>query len=175
MSSTLSDFMCATFTGGLGTLRAVLEAAESHATANSLAIAELLESRLAPDMFSFAQQIQAATDTSRRVTDRLSGADASSLPDPEPSIAALTERVDATLARVAAADRAKIDATADRAMTIDLGAGPMPFTGRSYVLGFGVPNFLFHVATAYDILRQQGAPLGKVIYITPFVAACARG
>lgn len=171
---TLSDFVCTSFLGGLGTLRTVLEAAQKHAEAEAIPITELLEARLSPDMFTFTQQIQAATDTTRRITDRLSGLDASSMPDPEASVAALMERIDATIERVKSADTAKIDAMADVELSIDLGAGPMPFTGRSLALGFAVPNVLFHAATAYDIMRHRGVALGKVMYIMPFMAACGR-
>lgn len=174
MSLSLSDLTTTTFIGGLGTLRALLEQAESHATAESIDIAELLEARLAPDMFTLMQQIQAATDTARRVTDRLAGAEASSKPDPEATVAALIARVDETVSHVAAGDAAKIDANTDVEMSIDLGAGPMQFTGRSYALGFALPNFLFHVTTAYDILRARGLSLGKIAYVMPFMAACSR-
>jgi len=39
------------------------------------------------------------------------------------------------------------------------------FTGRSYLLGFSLPNFFFHVTTAYDLLRHLGVPLGKVDFL----------
>jgi hypothetical protein len=172
MTLPLSDVLCTTFTGGLGTLRSVLEAVDKHAAGDAAMVAQILQGRLAPDMFTFAQQVQAATDSARRVTDRLSGGEPSSMPDPESTIAALIERVGHSVERVAAADRAAIDATTDREMTIDLGVGPMKFTGRSYVLGFALPNFLFHVTTAYAILRHQGAPLGKALYVMPFGMAC---
>ncbi|MDH5670693.1 MAG: DUF1993 domain-containing protein [Myxococcales bacterium] len=171
---TLSDVLCTNMLGGLGTLRSVIEAAQKHAEANSIPIEELLEGRLAPDMFTFGQQVQAATDTARRITDRLSGAEASSMPDPGTSASDLLERIDQTLEHIKAADTARIDATADAELKIDLGAGPMQFTGRSLVFGFAVPNVLFHVTTAYDILRHKGVPLGKVMYVTPFVFACNR-
>lgn len=174
MSLTLSDYVCTTFVGGLATLQSLLDAAESHANAKSVAVTGLLEARLADDMFSFTQQVQTATDNARRVTDRLRGAEPSSMPDPQPSIAGLTQRVSETREHVLAADRAAIDATTERTMKVELGPGLMDFTGRSYVLGFGVPNFLFHVTTAYDILRQQGVKLDKATYIKPFMVACSR-
>lgn len=174
MSLPLSDLTRTTFVGGLGTLRAVLVAARKYAKGESIDVSELLDERLAPDMFTFVQQVQAASDTARRVTDRLSGAEPSSWPDPERTVEGLIERIDATIEHVKAADAATIDAAADREMSIDLGEGPMDFTGRSYVLGFALPNFLFHVTTGYDIMRQEGVRLGKRDYIAPFVAACDR-
>ena len=169
MSLSLSDLTRTTFVGGLGA------AAEKHAGDEPVAISELLEARLVADMFTFAQQIHAATDTARRATDRLGGAEPGSLPDPEVSVAGLTQRIEATIEHLMAVDAAAIDAATDRAMKVDLGTGPMDFTGRSYALGFALPNFLFHVATAYDIMRHRGVRLGKVDYIVPFVGACHRG
>jgi len=171
MSLTLSDVVRTTFVGGLGTLNSVLEAAAKHGGGDPEAANALLEARLIDDMFTLAQQVQAATDTARRVTDRLAGRDASRREDPERSIDALRERIAQTIEHVRAGDAAAIDARTDQAMTIDLGGGPMEFTGRSYALGFAIPNFLFHVATAYDILRHRGVQLGKVDYVRPFVGA----
>lgn len=171
MTLSLSDVVRTTFLGGLGELGALLDAAQALAGETSVDVAELLEARLADDMFTFAKQIQSATDTARRVTDRLAGTEASSRPDPEPTLAGLKARIDETIAHVRAADAAAVDASVDRAMKIDLGAGEMDFTGRSYALGFALPNFTFHVVTAYGILRHRGAPLGKVGFITPYMRA----
>ncbi|MGD8863458.1 MAG: DUF1993 domain-containing protein [Myxococcales bacterium] len=177
MSSTctLSDFTSTSFLGGLGTLRALLDAADKHAEGESIPVTDLLGARLRDDMFDFKQQVQAATDSARRITDRLSGAEASSRPDPEPTVAALLARIDETIEHVKSADASKIDENADVELSVDLGAGPMTFTGRSLALGFAVPNVLFHVTTAYDILRHRGVSLGKVMYVMPFMSACARG
>ncbi len=171
MPLSLSDVVRTTFLGGLGELNALLDAAEKHASDNPVEMTGLLDARLADDMFDFVKQIQTATDNARRITDRLVGNEPSSRPDPEPTIAALKARVDETIAHVRAADAAAIDASVDRAMKIDLGAGEMDFTGRSYALGFGLPNFTFHVVTAYGILRHRGLPLGKVGFITPYLRA----
>jgi hypothetical protein len=169
MSVALSDLTKATFLGGLGTLQSVIDAAEKHADGD--AVADLLKARLVDDMFDFVQQVQAATDTARRVTDRLAEREPTGMPDPERTLEALRERIAQTIAHIQAADEAAIDTAVDRVMTIDLGAGPMKFTGRSYFLGFAMPNFLFHVTTAYDILRHRGVELGKVDFIRPFVGA----
>jgi len=164
----LSDIVVPTFVGGLGTLATVLERAAQHAEAEKLEVGSLLDARLYDDMFTFSQQIQAATDTARRVGQRLAGAEPGSKPDPERTFAALRARVSETLELVRGLDRAAIDERQDVSFTVNLGQ-EMTFTGRSYTLTFGVPNFLFHVAMAYALMRHRGVQLGKVDYIAPFM------
>jgi len=168
MSLNLSDIVVPTFVGGLGTLRTVLDRAAQHAEAEKLDVDSLLDARLYDDMFTFSQQIQAATDTARRVGQRLAGAEPSSMPDPERTFAALGERVGETLEQVRGLDKAAIDEREDVSFTVNLGM-ELTFTGRSYALTFGVPNFLFHVSMAYALMRHRGVQLGKVDYIAPFM------
>jgi hypothetical protein len=119
-------------------------------------------------MFTFTEQIQAATDTARRGTDRLADKEATSADDPAATIDGLSERVKATIEHVSACDRPAIDASLDRKFKVNMGV-ELDFTGRTYALGFALPNFLFHVTTAYDILRHKGVELGKREYIAPFL------
>ena len=170
MSLNLSDIVVPTFVGGLGTLQTVLDHAAKYAEAEALEASALLDARLYGDMFSFTQQVQAATDTARRVTERLMNVEPSSQPDPQSSFEALGARVAQTLEQVQRADRAAIDARLDETFTVNLGQ-EMSFTGRSYALTFAVPNFLFHVSMAYGIMRHKGVALGKVDYIAPFMRA----
>ena len=170
MSLNLSDIAVPTFLGGLGTLNTVLDRAAKHAKAEGMDAAALLDARLRDDMFTFAQQIQAATDTARRVTERLAGKEPSSQPDPEDSLESLVARVSETIALVKGTDRTVIDQRQDESFTVNLGQD-MTFTGRSYTLTFAVPNFLFHVTMAYGIMRHVGVELGKVDYIAPFMRA----
>ena len=173
MTIPFSDVVRSTFLGGLGELSTLLAEVEARAADGASDADALLNARLYDDMFTFAQQIQSATDTARRVTDRLAGGEPSSRPDPETTVAALKARIDETIAHVTAADAAALDASVERVMEVNLGQGPMSFTGRAYVLGFAIPNLLFHVTTAYGILRSQGSPLGKARYIVPFMQAVA--
>jgi hypothetical protein len=170
MSIPLSDIVVPAFVGGLATLRTVLDRAAKHADAQKLDASTLLQARLYDDMFTFTQQVQAATDTARRVTERLANREPSSKPDPESSFAALTARVGETVEGILSADRAAIDKRQDDNFTVNIGQD-IPFTGRSYALAFGVPNVLFHVSMAYGIMRHAGVQLGKVDYIAPFMSA----
>lgn len=174
MSLSIHEISAATFTGGLLTLRSLLDKAVAHAAANGVEVSALLGARLRPDMFDFTKQIYAATDVVRRGLDRLADVEVTSVADDETTVDELRARIDATLAGLKERDAAAIDASQDR--KFDVAFGPdltVPFTGRSFLLGYCVPNFLFHVTTAYDILRSQGVELGKVDYLRPFVATAS--
>jgi hypothetical protein len=168
MSIPLSDIVVPAFVGGLATLRTVLDRAAKHADAEKLEVGALLQARLYGDMFTFTQQIQAATDTARRVTERLTGAEPTSKPDPDGSFDALVARVGETTETIQSADRAAIDERQEQSFTVNFGQ-EMTFTGHSYTLTFGVPNFLFHVSMAYAIMRHNGVELGKIDYLAPFI------
>jgi len=170
MSLSLSEVVVPALVGGMGTLQTVLRRASAHAEAGALDPEALLGARLRDDMFDFVQQVQAATDTARRGSARLAGVEPSSLPDPERSFDALLERVQRTIEAVKGVDRGAIDRRQEESFVVDLGQ-EMTFTGRSYALGFAVPNCLFHVSMAYGIMRQQGVALGKIEYIAPFMSA----
>jgi len=168
MTLALSEIVIPTFSGGLGTLHNVLGRAAKHCEAQSLEPGVLLGARLKEDMFDFTEQVQAATDTARRVVERLAGGEPTSRPDPERSFEALLARVRETQGSMRSADRQAIDARQEERFTVNLGQ-EVPFTGRSYTLAFGLPNFLFHVSMAYGLMRQQGVALGKVEYLAPFI------
>jgi hypothetical protein len=172
MSLTLSDLVIPSFVGALSSLRATIDAAERHAAAHDLDPRVLLDARLYPDMFSFTRQVQAASDTARRGIARLAGVEAERVEDNETSFGELAARVEMSLARVRGADRAAIDASAARVFQAPLGPGAQrEFTGRSYITGFALPNLLFHVTTAYGIMRHSGVVLGKRDFLGPFIAA----
>lgn len=169
MSLTLSDIAVPSLLGGLAGLNSFCQKAVAHAEREGITAETLLGARLCADMFSFTQQIQAATDTARRSIDRLAGKEPSSVTDDETSFAALIDRIEATSTHVKTADRAAVDASETRAFSVNLGQVTMEFTGRSYLMTFTLPNFLFHATTAYDILRAQGVALGKRDFLAPFI------
>jgi len=172
MSISLSEVAVPTFTAGLNTLLAIIDKASSHAQDKGLDPHDLLDARLCPDMFSFTRQIQAASDTARRGIDRVVGVEPASVADNESSFDELRTRVKNSLAHVGQVDRAAVDASEDRKFSVPLGKeAKLDCTGRSYLLGFALPNFLFHVTTAYDILRHHGVELGKRDFLTSFVEA----
>ncbi|WP_428267559.1 DUF1993 domain-containing protein [Haliangium sp.] len=170
MILSLYDITVPTLVGGLNSLQGVLDKAVAHVEAKKLDPRALLDARLYPDMFAFQRQVQVVADLARRGVDRLAGVEPASVPDEETTFTELSARLASTLDHVKGADRAAIDASVDREFTVNVGQ-TMTFTGRSYLLGFLLPNFLFHVTTAYDILRHNGVELGKRGFIAPFVMA----
>lgn len=128
--------------------------------------AVLIEARLAPDMFALARQIQIASDAAKGAAARLTGTDAPAMADTETSFAELKERCDKTIAYLESVDSAAYDAGADREIVITFpnGAG-MRFDGVTFLTGFAVPNFYFHAASTYAILRNQGVEIGKADFL----------
>jgi len=151
---------------GLKALSGLLDKAEAYAARKKVEPAVLLNSRLAPDMFSFTQQVQATTDLAKNGTARLSGAEPPRFEDTEKTVAELQARIAKTLAYVKSADAKAIDGAAARNLTFPLGP---QFTGEmqgdAYLNHFLLPNFYFHITAAYAILRHCGAELGKADYL----------
>ncbi|MFN3199946.1 MAG: DUF1993 family protein [Bradymonadia bacterium] len=170
MSVSIYDLTVPFFISGLSTLKGVLQKAESYATEGNIEPGVLLNARLFPDMFPLVRQVWACTDTARRGTQRVAGLEPSSVEDNETSFEELYARIDSTIATLKEIDVALFEEAETRAFTMNLGQ-EMHFTGRSFVLGFAQPNFLFHVATAYNILRHNGVQIGKRDFIAPFMMA----
>jgi uncharacterized protein len=158
----MSSAAIPTFEITLGALSKLLDKAEAHATAKKFDVANLLTSRLAPDMFDLTEQIQIACDFARRGAARLSGVEPASVEDNETTIAQLKERIAGTLKFVSSVDRKAIDASADRVITMPLGPGKKgEMSGADYLNHFVLPNLYFHATTAYAILRHAGVELSK--------------
>lgn len=147
---------------GLGNLSAVLEKGATHPDA-----AALVEARLAPDMFTLAGQVQRASDTAKGCAARLAGIDNPSFADTETTFAQLQERIAKTVAFLQGVKPEQIDGSEDKPIALKAGPTTLNFTGTSYLLGFVLPNFYFHVTTAYDILRHKGVGVGKLDYLGP--------
>jgi len=124
--------------------------------------AALLEARLAPDMKPFPAQIQMASDSAKNAIARLAGIEAPSMPDTETTFAELAERCRRTIAFIESIDRSALDGAHDREVVMKFPNGMgYVFTGSEYLTGFALPNFFFHVTTAYALLRAQGVAVGK--------------
>lgn len=162
MPQSMSQSSLPTFEITLNALSAVLDKAETFATAKKVDPAVLLRTRLAPDMFDLTRQVQIATDQARRGAARLAGVEPPSAPDNETTIAQLKDRIAKTVAFVKGLDRKAVDASAERDITFPLGPekkGQMK--GDDYLNHFVLPNFYFHTTAAYAILRQCGVDIGK--------------
>jgi hypothetical protein len=124
--------------------------------------AELLEARLAPDMRPLPAQYQMASDSAKNAAARLAGREAPSMPDTETSFAELKDRCALTIDYLNTIDAAALADAAEREVVLSFPNGMgYRFTGREYLTGFALPNFFFHVTTAYAILRAAGVNLGK--------------
>jgi hypothetical protein len=145
----------------LTALSKILDKAEAYATARKFDPANLLSARLAPDMFALTRQVQVACDQAKNASARLAGIQPPKFEDNEKTIAELKARIEKTLEFVHSVDRKAIDASAGRAITFPLGPKQGEMTGADYLNHFVLPNFYFHAAAAYMILRHNGVELGK--------------
>jgi hypothetical protein len=145
---------------GLGILSTLLHKAEQHPDA-----AALVDARLAPDMMTLAGQIQRASDTAKGCPARLAGVDAPSFPDTEKSFADLQARIAMTVDFLSKFNPELINGTENKLIPFKAGASTFNFTGESYLFTFVLPNFYFHITTAYAILRHNGVALGKLDYL----------
>ena len=144
----------------LGQIDKWLEMAAAHAVARSFDPNLFLGFRLAPDQFSFVKQLQAACDTAKLAASRLTGKDAPSHPDTEQTIDELRARVRSVIAYLDGFSAADFAESATRSVTTPRWEGKT-MTGANYFLEHAQPNFYFHLAHAYAILRHNGVGLGK--------------
>jgi hypothetical protein len=165
MSTTLYDVTVPVMLRGLRNLSHILEKGRAHADANGVAESELTAARLYPDMLPLTGQIQRATDSAKFVPVRVGGVENVPFEDTEVTFADMQARLQRTIAFLEAAPRDAIAAGEDRAVVIKTRAAELTFTGKSYVLEFALPNFFFHVTTAYAILRHKGVPVGKMDFL----------
>lgn len=165
MPTSLYDLTIPVFLRGLRNLDAVLRKGEDFAAAEGVDLQTLFEARLAPDMYPLPGQIQRASDTAKFAAVRLGGVENVSFPDDEKSFEDLHARIAKTVDFLKAAPREAIDGKEGAEVILKSGGGERRFTGIDYALGFALPNFFFHVTTAYGILRHKGVPLGKLDYL----------
>ena len=150
---------------GLNALSALLDKAEAYAEAKSIDPTVLLNARLFPDMFALIRQVQSACDQAKNGGARLAGMDPPSYEDNEKTIAELKARIAKTVAFVKTLDAKKIDESAAHEVTFPLGPNKGHMKGADYLNHFVLPNFYFHVTTAYGILRHCGVEIGKLDFL----------
>jgi hypothetical protein len=149
------------FVRGLEALSAVIAKAEAHAAARKIDPVVLCGTRLYPDMFPLSRQVQIACDFGKGATARLAGADVPSWEDNDKTLADLKAKADRTVAYMQTFKASQIDGSEERDISLKIGGNPVTMKGMTYLLHFALPNFYFHSATAYDILRSCGVELGK--------------
>lgn len=165
MTVSIQHVAVTSITRGLKTLSSLLDKAKAHAEATGVDPDTYVSVRLFDDMLPLSGQIQRASDTAKGAVSRLAGVEAPSMADDETTFAQLQDRVARTLAYVERVPAAGFDGAGTREIVVPAGPGiTLGFTGLEYLLEFVIPNFQFHVVTAYDILRTRGVPVGKGDY-----------
>jgi hypothetical protein len=146
-------------------LAKILDKAVQQAKERDMPLSELLEARLAPDMHAFPRQIQIASDVAKMGAARLAGLEPPSFPDTETTFPELQERIRKTIDFMKSVSADKFEGAEDRTITLKFPQGEMTFPGRTFLNMFVLPNFYFHVSTAYDLLRHKGIEIGKRDYL----------
>ena len=149
----------------LRNLSAILDKAQAHAEARKIDPLVLSNSRLYPDMLPMKRQVQIACDTAKGVVARLAGAEPPKHEDFEETFVDLKARIAKTIDFIQTFKPAQIDGSEEKAIHLKLGQREVEFKGMQYLLGHALPNFYFHVVTAYDILRHNGVEIGKRDYL----------
>ncbi len=162
MSNAVYDLAIAAMLRSLRNLDAIVGKAEAHVEADKNLDAEtLLRARLYPNMRPFLFQVQVATDTAKGAAARLSGKPVPSWPDEEQTFADVHARLGKAIDYLSGFTPADFDGAEQRPIELKVGPRTINFTGTSYLSTFVLPNFFFHVTTAYAILRHNGVPIGK--------------
>jgi uncharacterized protein len=146
----------------LGSVAGLLGTAEAFCAEKGLAQADIIQARLAPDMLPFAYQVKSTAVHSLGAIEGVRrGVFSPDMTPPPETFAALKARIADTLAALARITPAEIDGFVGRDMRFEAGERRLNFTAENFLLSFSQPNFFFHAATAYDILRSKGARIGK--------------
>ena len=139
----------------------VLQKSADHFAAKGIDLAEVVETRLIPDMANFHFQVTSLTHHSLGAVNAFKSGEFRPPRYDDCDYAALQAMTATTLHELKTQSREEIDALADGKVVFKLGDNEIPFTAENFALSFSLPNFYFHATTAYDILRMKGVPLGK--------------
>jgi len=153
------------FTRMLTNLLAIMDKAETNAQDRKIDLSVLVNDRLAPDMLPFKGQIQVGTDAVKGAVSRLAGKPIPSWPDDEVTFDDLKARVQKALDLLATVTPEEIDGSEEREIALKIGGKDVVVLGQPFLLNRAMPNFYFHVTTAYAILRHNGVPIGKRDYL----------
>ncbi|MBV6321723.1 DUF1993 family protein [Duganella violaceipulchra] len=168
MSLSMHQVSVPVFVRGLKVLSDLLGKAEAYVEQHGSVPDAMISARLADDMLPLSAQVQRASDTSKLSVERLSGVAAPKIEDNETSFAQLQQRITDTITYLNSVAESDFAGSEARAIKLNFGAFQPEFKGDDYLLTFALPNFFFHIATAHDILRNQGVPVGKRDYLGPF-------
>lgn len=165
MSLTMYQASIPVFIRMLGNLSAILEKAAAHAETKKIDPSVFVNARLAPDMYPLSRQIQIATDMAKGCAARLAGIEIPSYADTESTFPELQERIAKTVDFLQSVSAEQIDGSEERTVTLKIHGKELNFLGQPYLLNYVLPNFYFHITTAYAILRHNGLEIGKMDFI----------
>ncbi|MBY0574827.1 MAG: DUF1993 domain-containing protein [Undibacterium sp.] len=169
MTPTMYSTSVPVFTQMLNSLQMILQKNQAHAAEKKIDDQVFLQARLAPDMFNLIRQVQIAADFAKGVSARLAGVEVPEYADTENSFADLYERINKTLNFIASLPAEQfIDSEAKEIVLRPGTPKEKKLLGSAYLLSYGLPQFFFHVTTAYNILRHHGVDLGKRDYMGNF-------
>lgn len=150
---------------GFSQLGGIMDKAEANAAARKIELSVLVNSRLAPDMYPFSGQIQRASDTAKATVARLAGVEMPSFADDETTWEELRARIAKTVDFVKSVPESSFEGADTRELTVKLRDRDLTLTGADYLFDRQLPNFYFHITTAYAILRHNGVDVGKRDYL----------
>jgi uncharacterized protein len=161
MSVSLYDVSIPVFTLSLSNLGVILDKAAGHAESKKIDAKVLPATRLIVDMLPLSSQIQIACDTAKGAAARLAGIEVPKHADTETTIDELKARVAKTLDFIKTVKREQLEGAETREIVLQFPQSTLKFTGVNCLTNFVLPNFFFHVTTAYALLRKNGVDLGK--------------
>ena len=161
MSISMYQVAVPVFVRALTNLQHVLKLGEAHAKEKNVEGSVLLQTRLITDMLPLVKQVQIATDMAKNGTARLAGVDPLKFEDNEASLDELYSRIERAIDYIKSFKPEQIDGSETRAITLKTRNGDLNFEGQAYLLHYVLPNLFFHCTTAYNILRESGANIGK--------------
>jgi uncharacterized protein len=161
MSLSMYQASVPVFVMSLKAMAGILDKAEAHCTAKKIDPAVMLGLRLTPDMFALTRQLQIATDFAKGASARLAGVEPPAYDDKEATFADVKARLHKTIDFITALKPAQIDGSEARDIVIKIAGVANTFKGQPYLVHFALPNFFFHMTTAYAILRANGVDVGK--------------
>jgi len=153
------------FVHSLTAMSKILDKAEAYAEAKKLKPEVLPQLRIIADMFPLARQIMIATDHAKGAPARLSGTEVPSFADTETTLAELKARIARTIAFIQTIPDSAFDGAEGKTITVKAGPRELTFPAVQYLYGYALPNFYFHLTTAYNILRSNGVEIGKVDFL----------
>jgi hypothetical protein len=165
MALSLYESSIPIFSRAFANLSAILDKGRAFADEKGIPHGELLDARLIADMAPLTAQIQRCSDTAKGVAVRVGQIPNVAMEDKEASFDELQDRIARTVALLDSVPSDSMDGREDAQIMLPTSGGEVPFVARNYVLGFAVPNFFFHVTTAYALLRMKGVPIGKMDYL----------